>query len=192
MCGLFAAIGENIDWRIIEAMAIDASRRGPYASTIMDHDGSDWRRTAWRGIFTKDKMPSTRKSQVVVGQARLSTTNNHYDTDNNAPFLIADSALVFNGTLAGLEDYTLSDTRILHRAVSDNGLISAINGLVKDRNCAIIYTGTSKISVFRRFQPLHTFTHDSTLYVSSWPTFGESLLPELRVIEYHGREKNGG
>lgn len=193
MCGIFGAIGENIDHAILQEIAEEAKKRGPHAYGIsmltneniccQKSTNAINPRKAFKGIVTTG----------IIGNCRLCTSGTYKDIANNQPIMTDDLAISHNGNIKsylqiadelGVQLSTQCDSEIICHLISRIGIKETIRKLKNEMPMALLLLQDKKITAFRKGQPLYVYRTDGCFYFCSRKFRTAEMLDEGELIEF--------
>lgn len=193
MCGIFGAIGKNIDRDILQEIGAEAGKRGPQAH------GISW--LAADSICTQKKSTAINPKKVfigiettaIIGNCRLSTSGTYKDIANNQPMVLDDMAVSHNGNIKsylqiaediGAELETQCDSEIICHLVKRFGVKETLKRLKKEMPMALLLLQDNKITAFRKGQPLYVYHAGGCFYFCSRKFQAAELLVEGKPIMF--------
>ncbi len=186
MCGIYGFIGSAADWAALDTVAELAARRGPHAhgSAWIDRGAVSVHSVALP--YACDRSPVDRASGAcaVIGHARLSTSGDWRQPENNQPIPIGRSAIAHNGTVRQIRR---SAARLHLRLDTEND--SELVGLVLDRfgieglkriemseRYVLLWLTPERLIARRHGHPLYRWARPEGDYLCSLPPDEEATL----------------
>ena len=198
MCGIFGAIGRDMDFKTLWEITEKAGRRGPHANGIAWLKGSNILSRKLPGSVMPDKLLAG-ITTPFIGNCRLSTSGTHRNEKNNQPIILPTMAVSHNGNI---KDYlqiaeelgkkldTGCDSEIIGHLISRFGIEKALRKLQHARPMAFLVLQKNKITAFRFGQPLYHAEVNGCHYFCSRFFNRSDLLPEGKAIEFCTEEEN--
>lgn len=195
MCGIFGAIGNSIDELLLQEIAREALKRGPQAYGIAWYeDGNICRQINTKPISPKKAFKGI-KTNVIIGNCRLSTSGTFTDVSNNQPIIIEDTTISHNGNIRSYlqiadeieaDLFSSCDSEIICHLINQFGVHEAIDRLSTEMPMALLILHNNKITAFRKGQPLYVRSVDGCHYLCSREFIGSKIIEEGVIVEFGG------
>lgn len=197
MCGIFGAVGNNIDHSILQQIASEALRRGPQAYGIAYLKGNELFHEAYPHAIK----PKTAFRNVgadcsgIIGNCRLATSGSFREEKNNQPMILSEIAVSHNGNVRnylqiadeiGAELETDCDSEIICHLIAGYGVEESLRRLSAEAPMALLILQNNKIYAYRKGQPLYEQCIEGCHYFCSRP-FGKAVkVKEGKLFEFGG------
>jgi len=188
MCGVFGAVGDQLDLAVVANAAQQAARRGPDGWGIAWLEKGMWQKAAkaqdLTGLETQIRKLTT--TRAINGHCRLRTFGSANVTH---PFIIDGIALSHNGTVPehervarqiGCSEYQC-DSELLAIYASKEGYAAALK-VVEGKPAVVVVADVEKVVLYRNKHPLYTAKIGSACYWSSCSFDGSEELVADRVV----------
>lgn len=193
MCGIFGAIGKNIDKGILQEIAAEARKRGPqaYGISMLTNDSICTQKSA--NAINPQKAFTGIETTGIIGNCRLSTSGTYKDIANNQPMVLGDLAISHNGNVKsylqiadelGVQLSTQCDSEIICHLISRFGVKEALKKLKKEMPMALLLLQNNKITAFRKGQPLYVYHTGDCFYFCSRKFRAAEMLDEGKPIVF--------
>lgn len=193
MCGIFGAIGKNIEGDILQEIAEQAKKRGPQAYGISWHEHENICTQKKSNAIIPDKAFKGIVTTSLIGNCRLGTSGTYKNIANNQPMVLEDLAISHNGNIRsylqiaekmGIELKTQCDSEIICHMIKEYGLKNTLKRLDSEMPMALLLLQNNKITTFRKGQPLYIESIGDCFYFCS-RKFGKAKpLEEGKVIVF--------
>ncbi len=193
MCGIFGAIGREMDYRTLWEIIERAGRRGPHASGIAWLKNGGILARKLPGAVVPDDLLAGITTPALIGNCRLSTSGTPRNENNNQPIVLPGVAVSHNGNIPGhlrlaeelgIKLETDCDSEIIGHLLNRYGMEKALERLQHARPMALLVLQKNKITAFRFGQPLYHAVINGGHYFCSRFFNWSNLLPEGKAIEF--------
>ncbi|MFC1959147.1 hypothetical protein ACFLYO_00400 [Chloroflexota bacterium] len=203
MCGVFAYNGpEPVDLRWIQQVAKLAGYRGPYSFGFAWR-GLDESWQVYKQVGALDENLDTLERVVgavqVIGHARLATSGDFRQLENNQPLIKDDVAIAHNGNvynwqalarMYGFTPETANDSEALLHLIDGDVSASKVEQTIAQIDAcspnSLLVAGTDCIIAYRDRHPLYVKWADDGIgvYLCSRQIDGGRLLPAGQAIGF--------
>lgn len=193
MCGIFGAIGKNIDLLILQEIAVQARKRGPHAYGISWYENEEICTRKKPTAINPQKAFHGIQCSAIIGHCRLATSGSYKDIANNQPMVMDDLAISHNGNIRsylqiaksmGIELKTHCDSEIICHMIKKFGVNETLKRLDSEMPMALLLLQKEKIITFRKGQPLYVQYKDGCFYFCSRKFLNAELMEEGKVIMF--------
>lgn len=193
MCGIFGAIGKNIDKGILQEIAAEARKRGPQAYGISWYEHENICTQKKSNAIIPNKVFKGIVTTALIGNCRLGTSGTYKNIANNQPMVLENLAISHNGNVKsylqianemGVQLSTQCDSEIICHLISRFGVKEALKKLKKEMPMALLLLQNNKITAFRKGQPLYVYHTEDCFYFCSRKFRAAEMLDEGKPIVF--------
>lgn len=192
MCGIFGAIGNNINREILQEIAYEARKRGPQAYGISWLGNGEINTKKSQSAINPNNAFKGIDTKAIIGNCRLSTSGDYNCIENNQPMVLGDIVISHNGNIKSylqiaksvdVDLKTQCDSEIICHLAKKFGINETIKILSNEMPMALLLLQNNEIAAFRQGQSLYILNNRGCFYLCSRKFRNAELMSESQIIE---------